>query len=192
MHLELYLCNKPTRCTFFNLLRYSYSTGPRWLVSPEVGYCSLQAYCTSPTLEVPAYTARSPTSSTTRETFMGEKCPVNLPSNTEFHAIWRDLLHAANLRNGTPLRRKTWKIRLGSKPRTWGPEASMLPPRPQKPPIYYDITPLHDSGPFVAHHQEAKLKSGNGTCFTYKATVGGPYYHASTCFGPTCSPSSGG
>jgi hypothetical protein len=32
---------------------------------------------------------------------MGKKCPVNLPTKGEFHALCRDLLHAANLQHGT-------------------------------------------------------------------------------------------
>jgi hypothetical protein len=31
---------------------------------------------------------------------VGEKFSVNLPSNSQFHGIWRDLLHAANETEG--------------------------------------------------------------------------------------------
>jgi hypothetical protein len=70
-----------------------------------------------------------------------------LPSLGEFHIKWRDLLHAANLRHGTdgftspPKEGMLWnflpwkfrRLRPGSKPRTWVPEASMLTTRPPKP-----------------------------------------------------------
>jgi hypothetical protein len=32
---------------------------------------------------------------------LGEKWPVNLTCNSDFHVNLRDLLHTANLRNGT-------------------------------------------------------------------------------------------
>jgi hypothetical protein len=67
--------------------------------------------------------------------------------NADFHGTSRDLLHAANLRNGThgftsllkegvlrifpPL--KIRRLRPGLNPRTWVPEASTLTPRPPKP-----------------------------------------------------------
>jgi hypothetical protein len=36
-------------------------------------------------------------------------------------------------------------------------------------------TPLHVSGPFVAHHQEAEsIYLANSTCFTSNSSVGGP------------------
>jgi hypothetical protein len=73
---------------------------------------------------------------------MGEKWPVILPTNGEFHAIWRDLLHTTNLRRGTdsftsPPKEgmlrifsqwKIWRLWPGSNPWTWVLEASMLPP----------------------------------------------------------------
>jgi hypothetical protein len=75
---------------------------------------------------------------------MGEKYPVILPTSTPnvwtfyMPQIW-DMGPTALL----PLRRKarwgffsTWKIRrlrLGSNPRTWAPEARVLTPRPLKP-----------------------------------------------------------
>jgi hypothetical protein len=77
---------------------------------------------------------------------VGEKCPVILPTNGDFHAKCRDFLHAANLRHGTdgftsPPKEGTlwifspWKIRQlrpGSNPRTWVTDASVLPPWPPK------------------------------------------------------------
>jgi hypothetical protein len=71
----------------------------------------------------------------------GEKWPVILLTNGKFHAICRDLLHAANLRHGTdgfisPLKEgmlrifllwKMWQLWLGSNPQTCVPEARMLP-----------------------------------------------------------------
>jgi hypothetical protein len=71
---------------------------------------------------------------------MGEKWPVILPTNGGFHAIWRDLLHAANLRHGnvgftSPPKEgmlgifSSWKIRRlrpGSNPRTRVPDHRRL------------------------------------------------------------------
>jgi hypothetical protein len=66
----------------------------------------------------------------------------NFADNGDFQAIWRDLLHAADLRHRTdgfnsPRKEgmlrifSHWKIRQlrpGSNPRTWVPETSMLSP----------------------------------------------------------------
>jgi hypothetical protein len=39
--------------------------------------------------------------------------------------------------------------------------------------LYCITTPLHVSGPFLAHHQEPEcMYVENGTCFTAKLTVG--------------------
>jgi hypothetical protein len=68
---------------------------------------AVKAYCTNPALKIPACTARSPHAYNARDHQQGkgELVPRNvgivLPPNSEFHAIWRDLLHAANLRHGT-------------------------------------------------------------------------------------------
>jgi hypothetical protein len=108
----------------------------------------MKAYCTSPALEFPLAPPGAPTPTTRRETSsreggtVGEKWPVILLTNGGFHAIWRDLLHVANLRHRTdgftsPPKEgilrifSPWKIRRlrsVSNPRTWVPEASMLPP----------------------------------------------------------------
>jgi hypothetical protein len=78
----------------------------------------------------------APTPTTTRETSSrerGKKWPVILSTNGGFHAIGRDLLHAANLRHGTdgftsPPKEGILRIfSPDSNPRTWVPEASMLP-----------------------------------------------------------------
>jgi hypothetical protein len=71
---------------------------------------------------------------------MGEKCPINLAYNCDFHGDCRVLLHAANLRHGTDgftsrpkegmlkifSPRKIRRLRPGLNPQTWVPEASML------------------------------------------------------------------
>jgi hypothetical protein len=71
---------------------------------------------------------------------VGEKYPVILPTNGEFHAIWMGLLHATNLRHWTDgftsppkegmLRTSSpWKIRRlrpGTNPRTWVPSQMVI------------------------------------------------------------------
>jgi hypothetical protein len=75
------------------------------------------------------------------------KVPGNLPASSDFHYKLQGFVHAANLRHGTDgitsppkegmLRifssKKFRRLRPGSDPRTWVPEASMLTTRPPKP-----------------------------------------------------------
>jgi hypothetical protein len=77
---------------------------------------------------------------------MGEKCPINLAYNCDFHRNCRVLLKTANLRHGTdgftsPPKggilsifspRIIRRLRPGLYPRTWVPEASTLTTRPPK------------------------------------------------------------
>jgi hypothetical protein len=75
----------------------------------------------------------------------GEKWPVNLACDSDFHVNRRVLLHAANLRHGTdgftspPNEGMLWIRRLwpGSNPRSWVPEVSMLTTRPPKPLVHF-------------------------------------------------------
>jgi hypothetical protein len=83
--------------------------------------------------------------------------------NADFHGTFRDLLHAANLRNGahgfTSLPResvlrifpplKIRRLRPGLNPRTWVTEASTLNPRPPKPPPLLYIHINYDK--FLSH-----------------------------------------
>jgi hypothetical protein len=71
----------------------------------------------------------------------GREMSGNFALNAEFHVTYRDLLHAVKLRHGTdgftspPEGRraedffalKFRRLRPGANPRTWVPEASMLP-----------------------------------------------------------------
>jgi hypothetical protein len=136
------------------------TTRPRWLIPPEV----LQPYCKRPALEFPACTARSPHAYNDARPLAGkgELWARNvrwiLPSNSEFQAIWRDLLHAANLRHGTDSFTSSPKegmLRIflilknptasGSNPRTLVPDTSMLTPRPPKPHPIIPYTLYHNS-----------------------------------------------
>jgi hypothetical protein len=79
-------------------------------------------------------------------TELGEKWPVNLACDSDFHVNRRDLLHAANLRHGTDgftsppkegmlwnfFARKIRRLRPVSNRRYWVPEDSMLTTRPPK------------------------------------------------------------
>jgi hypothetical protein len=93
------------------------------------------------------------TSPTTRETSsrergtVGEKCPVILPTNGDFHAKCRDLLHAANLQHGadgftSPPKAGTLRIFLPWKIR-W------LQPGSNQRPVYKPLDPRSHKLSFV-------------------------------------------
>jgi hypothetical protein len=77
---------------------------------------------------------------------LGEKWPVNLACDSDFHVYGGVLLHAVNLRHGTEgftslkedmlwifSPEKSDGFRPGSNPRSWVPEGSMLTTRSPKP-----------------------------------------------------------
>ena len=82
---------------------------------------------------------------------LGEKWPTNLAESSDFHAFFRDVLHAPNLRHGTdgftsPPKEgvlrifSPWKIRRlrpGSNTRTWVPKGQHATSRPPKPLFHY-------------------------------------------------------
>jgi hypothetical protein len=87
---------------------------------------------------------------------MGEKCPINLAYNRDFHGNCRVILDAANLRHGTdgftsPPKEgmlRIFSLRPGLNPRTWVPEASMLTTRlPKSLPVAPDSLSAVCRGP---------------------------------------------
>ena len=118
--------------------------GSRRLIPPDI----LQAYCkplvfrrSNPHRQVSLTSQRRQRSQQREVELLGEKWPTNLAESSDFHASFRDLLHAVNLRHGTdgftsPPKEgvlrffSPWKIRRlrpGSNPRTWVPKVSTLP-----------------------------------------------------------------
>jgi hypothetical protein len=101
---------------------------------------------------------------------LGEKWPVNLACDFDFHVNRRDLLHAASLRHGTDgcgFYRPKNPTASGS----WVPEASMLTTRPPKP-LRRGTSGLNSSAPNFTPTYYGKWLPSSGVVVAPAVSVG--------------------